>query len=126
MADLVDLIRAELERGYWKLSTETSGAAAKGKAAILAVLDIHGPDIQHGSVSAKTGKCCMCDGYGEPLSVFEKEHHGETIPMHAHTDRENPACAVCGNWYEGEPYPYPCDTVVSIAKELGLIAAVNS
>lgn len=123
MTELADLIRDRINR-FWQGAGLVSPNATQ--AAVLSVLDIHVPDIQHGSVSSKTGKCCMCDGYGEPLSVFEKEHHGDTMLMHTHMDRDNPACAVCGNWYEGEPYPYPCDTVRSIAKELGLIAAVES
>lgn len=125
MTELHDKIRSKLEGAeemeYFGYAVEQSLLDG-----VRAVLDIHKPDVQEGNVHPD-GTCCLCKGYGPPVYARERVFpNGDVLLMHGHMDVDNPICAECGNWYEGEPYAYPCRTVRVIAEKLGLIAAVET
>lgn len=118
---LTDQIHAELDRAFWRLSVETSTAAAKGSAVVQGVLGLHrevrvyGPcGHTHVELDPSTsevhdaGWCedgyrfsvcaaCCCDRYEDIRTEECEQHH----------NRELQPC-------------WPCSTVHTVATGLGI------
>ncbi|HEX3778463.1 MAG TPA: hypothetical protein VHX38_02265 [Pseudonocardiaceae bacterium] len=119
MADLDSEIRHHLD-GY-----EQGDPFIAHDDAIRAVLDLHPPEPLSAGVLAERfgeGHCAFCH-LGEPLRVYEGELHyrpGEKLTMHDHANPV-PWCETCNGDDADSSQPWPCPTVLAIARALGVI-----
>lgn len=123
MTDLSDVIRAELLRGYWMLSRQTSSAAEKGARVVEALLDLHQPfkvhgDCGHDHGSGQDGVTERFDG----LLVCDAADT-TTVCIHCCTADFGQTDA-CASSHEHDSSG-PCKTVRAIAEQLGLLAEVD-